>query len=200
MQREAMQQAEPFLVRALTSGDREGLVNLYNLYWEPLFLYVVKVLNDEDESCDVVQETFIDLWEQRDRLADVKSLQSYLFAMARYKALRALRNRLKEDRFMRSFSAEKPAAEESPENKVMAYETEDFLNSAVACLPERMREVFVLSRHEKLTYQEIAHRLSISDKTVKKQISNALRFLRLKMNQHQMHVVWWMAVIFVYHA
>lgn len=68
------------------------------------------------------------------------------------------------------------------DHQVRERELRNQIEQAVATLPPKMREVFELSRNEHLTHKEIAERLSISDQTVTKQIKNALRVLRSKLN------------------
>lgn len=170
----------------MDSGSESALTEVYNRYWEPLFIYVVKVLKDTEEASDVVQETFIAIWQKRGELASIGSLKAYLFSIARYKSLRNISLNLSEERYRESLLNFFNDCDESPELKLIATEMETFLESRIQSLPERMREVFLLSRREQLSYAEIAARLNISDKTVKKQIHNALKYLRASMEEQHM--------------
>src|SRR5690606_16277594 len=84
-----------------------------------------------------------------------------------------------EDRLVEFYGS----SERNTEWSVGAKELSALLDAEIENLPERMREVFLLSRKEHLSYKEIAERLNISDQTVKKQIYNSLKYLRLKIDK-----------------
>lgn len=174
------------LLARICGGQDAALDELYGRYWEAVFLYVVRVLHDEDEAADVVQETFIALWQKRDELPEIHSLKSYLIGIARYKALRSINLNLSHERYRVSLLQFFNEQARSPETDLMAAEMERQLDAHIDRLPERMREVFLLSRREHLSYAEIAERLQISDKTVKKQIHNALKHLRSVLDEQHM--------------
>lgn len=164
----------------LASGDEKAFSDLYNHYWESLFGYVMRVLQDKDESMDVVQDTFITIWEQRATLGNIKTFHAYIHSVARYKALGSIRKNIREQDYLSSLLTFLEVYGESPEEQLIADELKSIIDTEVANLPDKMREVFLLSREQQLSYKEIAAKLNISDKTVKKQISNALKLLRLK--------------------
>lgn len=162
------------------------MTELYDRYWESIFLYVVKVLQDPDGASDVVQETFIALWQKRGELDTIRSLKAYLISIARYKALKVISLDVSEERYRASLLNFFNDVADDPETQLMAQEMDTFLESQIQALPDRMREVFLLSRREQLSHAEIAERLQISDKTVKKQIYYALKQLRYAVDEQHM--------------
>lgn len=168
--------------RRLSARDELEFEAVYNQYWESIFKYVIRIVSDEEEAADVVQETFVAYWELCDKLKKVKSIKAYLFVMARNVAFKRFREQLKrmetEDRLVGFYGA----PTESLEQLVGAKELSKLLDAEIDKLPQRMREVFVLSRKEHLSIKEIALRLNISDQTVKKQIYHSLKYLRLKID------------------
>jgi RNA polymerase sigma-70 factor (ECF subfamily) len=174
------------LLNLINEGSDTALTELYDRYWEAIYIYVVKVLSDEQEASDIVQETFIAIWQKRGDLANIQSLKSYLFSIARYKSLRSISLQLSQEKYKTSFLQYFKDYDHSPELDLIGSEMETFIESHIQRLPERMREVFLLSRKEQLSYAEIAERLNISDKTVKKQIHNALKYLRFKLDEQHM--------------
>ncbi|RAJ93206.1 RNA polymerase sigma-70 factor (ECF subfamily) [Larkinella arboricola] len=178
--------SDPELLDFINGGKESALTELYDRYWESIFLYVVKVLKDPDGASDVVQETFIALWQKRGELDAVRSLKAYLISIARYKALKSISLNLSEERYRTSLLSFFNEVANDPETQLMAQEMDTFLESQIQALPDRMREVFLLSRREQLSHAEIADRLQISDKTVKKQIYYALRQLRSAMDEQHM--------------
>lgn len=165
------------------SAERETCFSmLYDAHWERVFRYVVRILPDEEDVADVVQETFVLFWESDFEAKEFNSVASYLIVIARNLAFKRFRERLKrtqfEQRLMDHFGGENTDMLVDIHTKELA----QLIDAEVEKLPERMREVFTLSRKEHLSYKEIAERLNISDETVKKQISKSLRQLRLKLN------------------
>lgn len=182
--------SESISSRQLAHGDETLFSKLYNLYWEMLYGYVIRVLQDKEDTMDVVQETFISVWQQRKTLADVGSVKSYLFSIARYKALRHIRLNIQKRDHLPSLLQFFNNYQESPETLLVSEELQQIIDAKVASLPPKMREVFILSREENLSYKEIAERLNISDKTVKKQISNSLKILRLETKDGCASLLW----------
>src|SRR5690606_14356286 len=178
-----MESFDKQFTQLLKNGDdRAAFGLLYDQYWEKLFLFLVKVLRDQDDAIDIVQETFIALWEQRIQLDDVTSLRAYLFAIARYKTMQYIRRYARHDDNLESLTAFLSRHEQNPEELMMQTELQKQIDEQVQQFPAKMRTVFMLSRQENLSHREIAAKLNISDKTVKKQISNSLKLLRLKIN------------------
>ncbi len=180
------------LLGMIDRGDESALSELYNRYWESVFGYVVRVLRDPDEASDVVQETFIALWQKRGELGEIRSLKAYLTSIARYKALRGISLSQSLERHRESLLDFFSGYDDSPEAAFIAGEMESVIQMHIQRLPEKMREVFILNRYEHLSYAEIAHKLNISDKTVKKQIHNALKYLRAALDEKHM----WTTVLF----
>ncbi len=169
-----------------TTEDRLIFSKLYNLYWETLYEYAVKVLLDQDEAMDVVQETFIDLWKQLAEIGKVEEILPYLKTIVKYKAFKSIRQNLKKREYLVSLTNFfQEYHSENPECLTEVKELSRIIDAEIDKLPSMMRKVFIMSRRENLSYKEIASELVISEKTVKKQVSNALKILRSKIADSQ---------------
>lgn len=170
------------ILTPLSEEDESVFSDTYKQYWQMLFRYVIRILPDEDDVADVVQETFVIFWEMRGKLDKIKSIKAYLLIIARNIAFKLLRERLKqsavEDRLVEYYGDTDISTEQAIHERVLS----GIIDAEINKLPEKMRNVFVLSRKEHLSYKEIAERLNISDQTVKKQIHNSLKCLRLKLD------------------
>ncbi|WP_051293176.1 RNA polymerase sigma factor [Olivibacter sitiensis] len=170
------------LLQRLSVGDKHAFTDIYNQYWASLFKYIIRIVSSEEDAADIVQETFVTFWGVGRKLKEIKSIKAYLFVMARNLAFKRLREQLKkveiEDKLVEYYGQHI----ESVERLVSTKELSDLLDTEIDKLPKRMREIFVLSRKEHLSYKEIAERLNISDQTVKKQIYHSLKYLRLKID------------------
>lgn len=172
---------ENILLKRLCQGDKFSFSKVFDLYWESLFNHVIRVVKDKEDSVDVVQDAFTALWQQRDRLSNIKSLKGYLFSIAHYKALRYIQSKIQHRDSLDSLAGSLQQTNENYlEEDIYVRELTLFIEREVKNLPPRMQEVFILSRMEYLTNKEIAERLQISDKTVKKQIGYSIKYLKLK--------------------
>ncbi|QNL51909.1 RNA polymerase sigma-70 factor [Olivibacter sp. SDN3] len=167
------------LLIAMRNGSEAAFTALYELHWQNLFTYVMKVVKDEDETADIIQDIFLNLWLSRDKVHRIEDLDAYLFIMARNTSLQRLAAKSKNNKLVERLQCYLAGTHQTETDKMMfGKELKEIVDKAIAQLPNKMREVFVLSREEDLSHREIANRLSISDKTVKKQVSYAIRIIR----------------------
>ncbi len=176
------QYADDILLDLLKEDNGEAFDVIYMRYWERLYFYLVKAIRDTAEAEDILQEIFVSLWKRRRNLENVDSLYSYLHSCVRYGGFRYIRQEIKRNHFRKSWSLLFTDADDLFEQQLAANELSLLVNREIDKLPLKMKQVFLLSRTEDLSHKEIAHKLNISDKTVKKQISNALKYLHLKLN------------------
>lgn len=156
---------------------------IYDLYWEDLFYYVVKILDNEDDAQDVIQEVFTSYWNILEKAPDIRSHKAYLLTIARNQALKHILKSKNYQQHIDRLTAQMDVYESSLDQNYMAQELSSIIDLEVSSLPPKMQTVFNLSRKEELSYQEIAERLDITDHTVKKQISRALKSLRIKLKE-----------------
>jgi RNA polymerase sigma-70 factor (ECF subfamily) len=129
-----------------------------------------------DDAREVVQELFVYLWENRDKIKEVQSVQSYVYAALRYNSIRKFKSR----------STGVIEIAEVPENDLAVNfqndlefaELQEAILETIDSLPPQCQKIFKLSRFEKQTYREIAGRLNISPKTVEAQMRKALQILQ----------------------
>jgi RNA polymerase sigma-70 factor (ECF subfamily) len=171
---------EKELLELIRQDDKKAFDRIYALYWEKLFLYVAKIIRDEDDAYDIIQDVFVSLWTRRQDLKIEGSLNAYLFSAVRFKTLDYLHRSKR--RVLLNLVHEEYPEKISVMEKYSAKELAIQINTRIQELPLKMKEVFLLSRNEEMSHKEISKMLSISDKTVKKQISNALKLLRFKLN------------------
>jgi RNA polymerase sigma-70 factor (ECF subfamily) len=173
----------------IVQGDEKAFSSFYELFWEPLYLYVFKVLQDQEEAMDVVQETFVAVWQQRHQMLLTHSISSYIYSIARYKAFSVIRKNIKQKDYLASLIDFMDQYAQTPEEIMISHQLQNLLDEQIETLPPKMKEIFLLSREAQLSYKEIAEKLNISDKTVKKQISNSLKIIRMRLDSAQVTVL-----------
>lgn len=163
----------------LNSGTKQNDYHCFNrlfvMYYASLCSYVTTIIDDSSASEDIVQNLFVKFWADRKKIAINKNIEHYLFKAAKNSALNYLRSEAN-----RKKAIDKLAIIDSPDETGYA-KREEFLQKLEKCinqLPERSKEVFLLSRFEKLKQKEIAEKLNISVKTIKNQIWKSLKYLK----------------------
>ena len=161
--------------------DESSFELIFRSFHPPLILFANKFTKDPDASADIVHQVFINLWEKRDSIEPDKQIKSYLFTSVHNRCLNFLRDNKK---FVKhDLPADSAALSHYVEgaDRLEEEELRKRIDTAIEELPEKTREVFILSRFEELKYKEIAQRLDISVKTVENQMGRALRILREKL-------------------
>lgn len=160
------------------SGSKSWFRDIFDHNYEYVRNYLFYLSGDINLAEDLVQDVFLQLWENRLKVKD-ETVRAYLFTIARNNFFKDKR-RQKYDLAFRSTYFEK-IENESPEFVMEMKEFDRKLQKEIADLPEKSRVVFLMNRLDGLTYREIAENLGVSNKAVEKQMSKALGILREKL-------------------
>ena len=166
---------DELLVNLLREDNELALGEIFNRYWEKLFKSADKVLLDEEMAKDIVQEVFVKIWERRYTI-QVRNLNAYLTQAVKYQVASYLRKGKFTEKHKEIL--ESIADDTSTEQIIEIKELKDAITKSLNQIPNRCREIFLLSRYEQLSNKEIAAKLNISIRTVETQISKALKHLR----------------------
>ncbi len=160
----------------------------FSHYYEPLCLYAFSIVKETHACEDIVQDIFMHVWEKRQNLVGNEGIRYYLFTAVRNNCLTWLqKNKRSVVTELTGQESMKPAPElYSTENVETDFRI--LMQTALDRLPPKCREVFVLSRMGKLTYQEIADTRGISVKTVENQMGKALKILRNFIRERQAQI------------
>lgn len=147
---------------------------IFQQYYRPLCLYATHYLHDVDEAEDIVQDCFVRLM-QRNMLP--QKVKSFLYTSVRNACIDFLR---RQSPIVTEISPSDLSGIISDEQAQKSSFREAELWTAIEQLPDKCREIFLMSKRDGMTYREIAEELSLSEKTVEHQISKALKILRGK--------------------
>ncbi|OXA84175.1 RNA polymerase sigma factor [Flavobacterium hibernum] len=182
------------LINRLRNGDESALTELYNKFWQSLFVSSYNVLKDKELCEDIIQDIFMNIWHNREKLEINISLKGYMYACARYQVFNQFKKNKDKIHVELFEDLDKRFQYSTPETQLMHDELLDQINSIVQALPEKCQLVYKLSREEQLSHKEIAERLDISTKTVENHITKALHVIRLSMGTSaSMAMVLWLS-------
>ena len=172
------------LVELLMGGSQEAFGELYARYKEQLMVLCKRYLKNENDSEDIVHDIFVQLWETRHLLNAELSFAGYVQTITRNYAKDKLRHLDVHSRFAKNILMNGTDSTNETEDRIADNDYAKLLNELVECLPPRQKEIFRLSRMERLTYQEISELLQISIPTVQKHASLALKRIAEQLQQH----------------
>lgn len=157
---------------------------LFKSYYQPLCNYAYSFVQDRDEAEEIVQTTFLSVWEKRQSMEIHTAFKAYIYAMVRNACLNLIKHEKIKQLHVQGELAVAERSVESVTRTVIAGELESKIQLAMEKLPEQCRLVFKLSRFEELKYSEIADQLNISVKTVENQMGKALKIMREQLREY----------------
>lgn len=161
--------------------DEVAFKAIYDRYFDAMYIHACKRLNDREEARDVVQEIFAALWSKRKQLVLKISLPAYLYTAVRNRIFNIIAHKRVESKHIQSLQHFIDQGVCQTDHLVREKELRAIIEEEVAALPQKMQEIFEMSRSQYLSHKEIASALNLSEHTVKKQVNNALRILRAKL-------------------
>jgi RNA polymerase sigma-70 factor (ECF subfamily) len=154
------------------------------LCYAELCEYTLRLVGSAEAAQDVVHDLFLHLWDTRGPQDAVRLTRPYLYAAAHNRALKYLRRRRVAAAWVERAACEEAPTAESPSDLCLQRELEDAVDRAIAELPTRCREIFLLRRRDQLSYEEIAAHAGVSLGTVKSQMWRAAVMLREKLTPY----------------
>lgn len=176
------------LVPALREGKKSAYEEIYNDYFGVIYRLSIQYLHDSAIAEEIVQDSFMKLWEIRETLNEQFYIRSFLYTITKNNCLNHLRNRkiaLKHQENLQYLEMQfNYEALEKMGNYLEFEALREKIDLAIAALPSDLQQTFLLNRYEELSYKEIALKQTISVKSVEARISKALRILRHELKDH----------------
>lgn len=165
---------ERTLVLRLIDGDEDAFCELYARYKNQLVYFALRYLKSQAYAEDIFQDTFAAVWQSRRFIDPDTSFSSYLYTIVRNRVLNQLRSLEQESSLKEAILSQAVDYSNSTSQAIAVAELEAVVNEALGKLTPRQREVFELSRRQRLSHKEIAQALDISVNTVQEYISASL--------------------------
>jgi RNA polymerase sigma-70 factor, ECF subfamily len=171
------------LVHEIREDNMFAFDALYERYSKRIYKFAYSILKSVEESENILQDVFLNLWENRRNVEKDSSVKYYIFTICYNSSISLIRKKARETQFI-DYLKSLQDINQDPANLEAEYiELEKRVNEIIEQLPQRQKEVYVLHRVEGLKYEEIAKRLYISVNTIETHMSRALKTIQEKLGK-----------------
>lgn len=178
---------EKEILIALKAGDETAFKTVFDQYFKRMFAFSYKMLKNREQAEEVVNDAFLSVWANRNKLNIEFPVAPYLYTITRRLTLNLLRQIATSQKAIDGLWLNIEKISNETEELILLNDLRSFTNAALHILPPQQQLVFKLSRYEHLNYDEIAEKLNLSRNTVKKHLVAALKTLRSHFNQSDLN-------------
>lgn len=172
------------LLKQIKVNDKDAINSIFLAYSKRLYNFAFAYLKTEGDSKDVVQDAFINLWNNRESLREDTNLEAYLFTITRNSVISIFRKKITEKEYLKHLR-ETAIFQYSENDEQYDYERLSMrIKNLVDQLPEQRKLIFKLSKEKGLSNKAIAEELNISVKTVEDHMTKARRFLKSQLTDY----------------
>ena len=173
------------LIQPLKNGSVKAFDALYQLYSARLYNFVLKISKGDTYMAEeIVQRVFIKIWEDRSMLDTQKSFNAFICTIAKNMLMNEYKHQMVEFVYQEYILQINKDESSEGEDRIEYTFLEKYLDTLIDQLTPARREVYILSRIDKLTVKEIAQKSGKSEKTIEKQLSEANEFIRRQFSKH----------------
>lgn len=174
------------LIQRIQFGDKEAFSQLYQTYFFNLCEFAYRYVKMPSVCEELVQDLFLNIWMMREQWEPEGSIRPYLYKSIKNRAFDYLKHQKVERKYLdwRKMEQELDSRQRTLSLHQEEQELAEAIEDAIAQLPDRRQEIFLLSREDGLTYREIAEVLDISVKTVETQMGRSLKTLRKLLSEY----------------
>jgi len=177
--------AEEFwLLQQAGEGSRQAYAALYHFFLPKLYQYIYNIIRSKEDTEEILQDIFLKLWEKKEELKNVRSLNSYLFRIAHNKLMNLYDHQKVEQKAMNYVYLHAEESGATTEDNYIYKQYNEAAQLALSSLPPKRRQVFEMSTQQDLSLDEIAAELQISKSMVKKQLYSANRHIKEYLQLH----------------
>jgi len=182
------QYSDEELMHEIKAGNMLAFDELYRKYIRRLYRFSYSILKSREEAENIVQNVFLNLWQNREKAEKISSVKYYVFTIAYNSAISIIRKKARESQFIEYVKTLQDMKE--PVDLQFEYkELDERVSAIINSLPVRQKEVYQLHRIEGLKYAEISERLNISINTIENHMSRALKTIREKLGNYSLPVI-----------
>jgi len=177
---------EILLISAFKKGDTKAFEKLFECHHRKLYAFLFRVLHSKEDAEEIVQETFVKIWEKREEFIEGYPFDAFLFTIAKNAFLNLNRKKVNRNVFENHIEFLNDISGEKTDDYIIFRETRDIINSIIEGLPAKRKEIFILRRIEGLPRQEIADKLGLSVMTVDNQLMKANKYMKEELKKYSL--------------
>lgn len=164
---------------------RQLIEKIYDKFWKELYIVAFRRLRSEEDVEDILQDIFVSLLTRDIKLDTDESIRAFLHLRLKSRIINFYRKQLIHLAYEEQESSKDDLSAMSSESRLMSRELESVITAEISRMPEKMKEIFLLSRNDLKTTEEIAVKLNLSNQTVRNQISSAIKRIRIAVQQYE---------------
>ncbi len=177
---------EILLIRAFKKGDQKAFEKLFNQYHKKLYAYLMRLLGSKEDAEEIVQESFIKIWERREEFIEGYPFDALLFKIAKNAFLNFTREKVNRRVFEDHFHLLVDLDTSEADDYIIFKETREIIRLLIDGMPPRRREVFIMKKIEGLSRKEIAEKMGISIITVDSHLLKANNYLKDELKKYSL--------------
>lgn len=182
-------ECEILLIKAFKEGNEQAFEKLFEQYHKKLYAFLFRLLNSKEDAEEIVQETFIKIWEKREDFIEGYPFQSFLFKIAKNAFLNLNRKKVNRKVFEDHLNFLNEISSGNTDDYIIFKETTEIINTVIGGLPPKRKEIFLLRRIEGFSRKEIANKLEISVITVDSQLLKANKYLKEELKKYSLLMI-----------
>lgn len=177
------------LIRSFKSGDSKAFEQLFYRHHKKLYGFLFKLLDSKQDAEEIVQDTFVKIWEKRTDFIESYSFESFLFKIAKNAFLNLNRKNINRKVAESDLVLSQQKLSNNTEDYIIFKETREIINTIIEGLPPKRKEIFILRRIDGFSRKEIAEKLDISVITVDSQLLKANKHLKEEMKKYSLLIL-----------
>lgn len=171
------------ILKQFRANDKNAINRLYELYSGKLYRFAFSYLKTEEDSLDVIQTVFLNLWDKRKQLKEDTNLEAYLFTITKNAVISIFRKKVQEKNYLEHLRHTAIVSHNHTEEQYDYEVLSEKIRELIEELPEQRQRIFKLDKEKGLSNKEIAEKLNISVKTVEDHKLKAKRFIKEKLGK-----------------
>ena len=171
-----MDHSEYYCIKCLAEGDEEAFVALYNKYHSYLYYTALKLTQSEALAKDITQDVFLKIWETRATINPKDNFAAYIHVICRNRIVNLFKRATREEAIKNELYQFADEADQEDDDFYDHYR--QLLDKAVELLPPQRRNIFILCKWQKKSYEDVARQFNISRSTVQDHIVKATKFIK----------------------
>lgn len=175
---------EKVLISKLKQGSKDAFSFIFITYYKDLVLFATNFTHEIDTAQEIIQDTFLKIWEDHDEIDIKVSLKSYLLKTVQNRCIDWLRHVKVQQKFKDEALISSINYEFNADNYLINSEIEGLIRDALNKIPPEFSQAYRMHRYKGLKYQEIAEKLNVSVRTVEVRIGKALSALRDELHDY----------------